>query len=428
MRVPIGSKFILGTLSVVAIVVFAPGLVARLEYPQEWSLLLSVLVALTVGLLFGWFFSLRFSRNIGQLTAAAEAISQGDLTRGVSLPSASVRDETHDLAGSLSLMVQSLRELVGHVRGGSWRVTEASRNINASALEVSVASGEVASATEQIARGAEVQAQLVGKSSGIIKETAISIELVASRARETVRVARTTSATAQRGAELAGDSLELLKEFIERLEALGNRFEQFNSRLQRVGKVADFIGDVARQTNLLALNASIEAVRAGEYGKGFAVVADEVRKLSESTTQSAGEIAEMITALREESQRVHESIIDGSRAIRSGRKNVDVTAAAFAEIVASVQDTERRAASIADLSQMQLEGGGRMVQAVEEIARVTEQNAAAAVEVSAATEEQTAAMQELAQATRQLLQLASELEVAVQRFTVEEPIELVEEP
>jgi methyl-accepting chemotaxis protein len=225
---------------------------------------------------------------------------------------------------------------------------------------------------------------------------------------------------------MAGALLELMKDYFDRLEELGSRFDQFNSRLQRAGKVADFIVEVARQTNLLALNASIEAVRAGEYGKGFAVVADEVRRLSESTSQSAADITDMLISLREESQKVHESIVDSSRTIRSGKRNVDVTAEAFDEIVKTVLESERRANSIADLSQMQLSNSGKMVSAIDEISRLAQDNAASTEEVSAATEEQMAAMQDLASATEELLKLANGLESLVRRFALEETIELTE--
>ncbi len=100
--------------------------------------------------------------------------------------------------------------------------------------------------------------------------------------------------------------------------------------------MADFIGDVARQTNLLALNASIEAARAGEYGKGFAVVAEEVRKLADGSAKSASDINEMIENLREESHQVHEVIVESSRTIKEGKKNIDVTASAFQEILKTV--------------------------------------------------------------------------------------------
>lgn len=425
-RVPLGYKFILGFVAVVAVVAFAPPVVAALGYSPDVTQFLTIVVALTVGLIMGWLFSRRFARNIGMLTESAHEVSQGDLSCDIQLPPTSTPDETHELTAAINLMIQNLRDLVGHIRSSSTKLAGSSKEINGTAVEISTSTEEVARAIEQISHGAETQAELVERSSRIIKETAISIELVASRARESSRCARETSQTARRGADLAGAALLLMKEFFVRTEELSARFDQLNNRLQRVGKVADFIGEVARQTNLLALNASIEAVRAGEYGKGFAVVADEVRKLADSTSHSVGEITDLITTLRDESQRVHESLLESSHMIRDGKKNVDITASAFGEIITSVQETERRANSIADLSQMQLEGAGKMVQAIDEIARVADDNAAATEEVSAATEEQLAAMQDMALATRELTQLADELERLVRRFNLEEAIELVE--
>lgn len=428
MRVPIGYKFILGIVTVVAVVAFAPPLVKMLGYSEPFTQLLSMIVAITVGLVLGWLFSRKFSRNMEMLAESAEAVSMGDLTRQLDIPKSAMPDETHQLAAAMAGMVKSLRELVGHIRRSSFKVASSVREINLNALEISCANEEVARAIEQISKGAERQAEMLERSSEVVKETAVSIELVASRARESSAVARETTRKAERGAAMAGDAMELMKDFFSCLEELGSRFEKFNSRLQRVGKVADFIGDVSRQTNLLSLNASIEAVRAGEYGKGFAVVADEVRKLSESTSQSAGEITDMIISLREESQKVHESILDSSRTIRSGKKKIDITVAAFEEIVQTVLETERKANSIADLSHLQMEGSGKMVAAIEEIARVADDNAVATEEVSAATEEQLSTMQDMALATKELLQLANELEVVVKRFVVDENfIELQEE-
>ena len=306
MRIPIGYKFIIGFIVVVAVVAFSPKLVEALGYSAEMSGLLAYAVALTFGLILGWLFSKGFTANIGRLTESAESISRGDLTRDVVIRSSSFPDETHELAGLINLMVQNLRDLVGHIKKTSRQLSESAREINSTALEINASTEEVAQAIESISRGAETQAEMVEKSSKTIREMAISIELVAARARETAKAARETSLTAQHGGSLASDSLERMKDFFEHQEMIARQFAVFNSKLQKVGKIADFIGDVARQTNLLALNASIEAARAGEYGKGFAVVAEEVRKLADGSAKSASDINEMIENLREESHQVHE--------------------------------------------------------------------------------------------------------------------------
>ena len=418
MRIPIGYKFIIGFIVVVAVVAFSPNLVGVLGYSAEMSGLLAYVVALTCGLILGWLFSKSFTANIGKLAESAESISRGDLTRDVAIRPSIIPDETHELAGLINLMVQSLRDLVGHIKKTSRQLSESSREINSTALEINASTEEVAQAIESISRGAETQAEMAEKSSRIIRDTAISIELIASRARETAKAARETSLTAQHGSSLASDSLERMKDFFESQEMIARKFAVFNNKLQKVGKIADFIGDVARQTNLLSLNASIEAARAGEYGKGFAVVAEEVRKLADGSAQSASDINEMIENLREESRQVQNSIVESSRTIKAGKKNIDVTASAFQEILKTVLETERKASIIAVLSQLQLQGSDKMVKAVDEIAKVADDNAASTEQVSAATEQQLAAMQDMALATKELTQLAEELLTVVERFQV----------
>jgi len=420
MRIPIGHKFIIGFVIVVAAVAFSPKLVGLLGYSAELSSILGYAVAMTVGLVLGWLFSKGFTANIARLTDSAELISRGDLTKELIIPPSKMPDETHELAGLINQMLRNLRELIQHIKKTSGQLSESAREINSTALEINASTEEVAQAIEQISHGAETQAEMVKKSSKAIKEMAVSIELVASRARDAARAARETSLTAQNGGILARNSLERMKDFFENQESIGSQFDTLNGKLQKVGKVAGCIGDIARQTNLLALNASIEAARAGEYGRGFAVVADEVRKLADGSARSASDINDMIETLREESHRLHEVILESSRSIKEGKKNIDVTAGTFEEIIKTVLETERKASSIADLSQMQMDGAVRMVQAVDEIARVADDNAASTEQVSAATEEQSAAMQAMALSTRELTQLAEELLTVVERFRIGE--------
>ncbi|HEX8960432.1 MAG TPA: methyl-accepting chemotaxis protein [Geobacteraceae bacterium] len=418
MYIPIGYKFILGFVVVVAAVAFFPFWVKLLGYSPEMANLLTYGMAMTCGLILGWLFSRGFTKNISLLTSSTEAISQGDLTRDIALKRSSFSDETHDMASSINRMVESLREIVRHIREVARKVAESSKTLSSSALEINSSGEEVAQAIEQISRGAESQAEMVGKSSGIIHEMAVSVELVAKRAKEAAQAARETSLTAQRGGDLAKDSLQRMKSLFDNMELAGQQFMNLNAKLQQVGKIADFIGEIARQTNLLALNASIEAARAGEYGRGFAVVAEEVRKLADGTGKSAADIIDLIAVIKEESSQVQTTFAESSRHIQEGKKNIDTTAASFREIVETVVETERKANSIADLSNMQTDGANKMVAAVDEIAKVAEDNAASTEEVSAATEEQSTAMQEMVYAAKELEALSDELIQMVERFKV----------
>jgi methyl-accepting chemotaxis protein len=379
---------------------------------------LTFAVALTIGLILGWIFSKTFTRNITRLNESAEAISRGDLTKEIVLVKTRFPDETIDMGLSIHRMMEHLRELVRSIREISEKVSESAKTLSSTALEINASTEEVAFAVEHISRGAENQAEMVSKSSKVIHEMAISIELVAKRAREASGAARETSLTARRGGEQSKELLEKMRCFFDRVEQSGRQFMEFNAKLQRVGKIADFIGEIARQTNMLALNASIEAARAGEYGKGFAVVAEEVRKLSEGAGRSAEDILELISGIREESHRVQDTILEISKNIGEGKKNIDITADSFREIMETVVETERKTNSIADMSAMQTDGAGQMVTNVDEIAKVAEDNAASTEQVSAATQEQAVAMQEMAMAARELAALSDSLLQSVERFTL----------
>ncbi|RQW78397.1 MAG: methyl-accepting chemotaxis protein [Geobacter sp.] len=420
MYIPIGYKFILGFIVVVAAVALFPFWVKLLGYSPEMTNLLTYCMAMTCGLILGWIFSKRFTRDISNLTSSTEAISNGDLTKEISLKKSYFPDETVDIAVSVNRMLESLRDIVRHIREVSHKIGQSSKMLAHSASDINSSGEEVVQAMEQISLGAESQAEMVGKSSSLIHEMALSIELVAQRAKETAQAARETSLTAQRGEDLAKDSLERMKRVFDDMEVTGQQFMGLNGKLQKVGKIADFIGEIARQTNLLALNASIEAARAGEYGRGFAVVAEEVRKLADGTGKSAADIIDLIGMIKEESTKVQTTFIESSRHIEEGKKNIDRTASSFREIVETVMETEGKANSIADLAHIQTEGANKMVPAVDEIARVTEENAAATEEVSAATEAQSAAMRDMVYASKELEGLSEELMQMVEKFKISE--------
>jgi methyl-accepting chemotaxis protein len=420
MYVPIGYKFIFGIVLVVAAVAFSPALVEALGYSQEMTSIFAYTVALTTGLILGWILTKGLSRNIGKITASVEAISEGDLSAELDIKAKQFPDETVGIANSINLMTGNLRSLVSQIRSASGQVSESAHTLASSTLEVNATTEEIAKALEQISHGAEIQAEMTGKGSTLIHELAVSVELVAKRARESAQSARDTTATAQHGTDLAKQTMDLMKEFLESVEYTGQQFAELNGKLQQVGKIADIIVEIARQTNMLALNASIEAVRAGEYGKGFTVVAEEVRKLADGTSRSASEIIDLVSLIKEDSVKVRDTFAASSRQVHEGKNKINSTAGVFQSIVQSVMEAERKANSIADLSSMQSDGAQKMVKAIDEIAKVAEDNAASTEQVSAATEEQSAAMQEMAAASRELTTLATDLLKTVECFKLPE--------
>lgn len=418
MRVEISYKFVIGFIFVVGSVVLLNLLVPQSEMPEWTHQFITVIGALLVGLIFGWLFSKAFTANIKILTDGAERLSQGDLSRKVRLRKGLFSDETEDLSNSLNLVVDSLRNLVGQIRGSSLNVNESSMALSTTAEEMTATAHEVAESIEQISRGAETQAEMVERVSRVVREMAEQIELVAASSSKLSGSAEETTISARQGEGLTSKALDNMKTVLAQIEENGRMIVDFSEQVQKIGTIIDVITGIAQKTNLLALNATIEAARAGEYGHGFAVVAEEVSKLADSTSASAAEITRLIERTREQSQKVQLSMAQSIKSIDAGREAVDVTGNAFKTIIEKAEAAQARSIDIRDLTGKQSHGAQAIVEAIEEIARVAEDNAASTEEVSAATEEQTASMEEMTFASQRLSRLADELLTSVKRFNL----------
>ena len=418
MRVEISYKFVVGFLFVVASVVLLNQLVPRMEIPEWTHQYISVFGALLVGLIFGWIFSKAFTTNFKILTQGAERLSDGDLSRNVRLRKGLFADETEDLGNSLNLVVASLRNLVGQIRTSSVNVNELSMTQATTAEEMTATAHEVSNAIEQISHGAETQAEMVERASMVIREMAEQIDLVATSAGSLSQSVEDTTTSARHGEEMTTTALKNLKQVLGQIEENGAMFNSFSEQVQKIGTIIDVITGIAQKTNLLALNATIEAARAGEYGHGFAVVAEEVSKLADSTSVSASEITRLIESTREQGQKVQQSLAESIHAIDAGRQAVDITADSFNAIIGKAEAAHSKSVIIRDLTEKQSSGTQSIVTAIEEIAKITDNNAAATEEVSAATEEQTASMEEMTFASQRLSTLAEELLTSVSRFNL----------
>jgi methyl-accepting chemotaxis protein len=419
MRIEISHKFILGFITVVASMVLINMMVPHLQIPDEWQQLFTIGCAILIGLVLGALFSRVFTKNIRHLHQGAQRLSQGDLSRDVQLPGTFLPDETTDLATALNEVIANLRELVGYIRNVSSTVAQSAQALSLTTQEVTASGREVAKTLEQISDGADSQAEMTERSTRLIREMAISIDLIASSARKLTLSASETAQTAQSGGEMSRAALEKMKLLMAEVEGSGGRLVSFGSQVQKIGKIVEVITSIAQKTNLLSLNASIEAARAGEYGRGFAVLAEEIRKLADSTSLSASEITELVDTICAESAQMQLSMQGTIRELSAGRVSLDTTGHAFEQIIQTALATQTKATSISELSQSQAEGARHIVTAIEEIAGVVTDNAAATKELSVVTQEQSASMAEMAQAAQQLSVLAEQLLGMVQRFRLD---------
>jgi len=414
----IGKKLYGGFLLVIIVTGVGPGILSlllRRFLPQEYILIITGMLGITVGMVVAFAMSRSLTTEIRSLASTARVVAEGDLTRDVPV---NTSDEVGELAAAFNQMVASLREIAREVKATSGAVTTSAVALSASAEEMNASTEEIAATVEQIAKGAEHQAGLVEQTSKVMREMARSINEIAARAKSAAEAAAEAGYTAQTGGKSAREAMDKMKGVFSIIEDAATGVKGFSEKTQQIGSIVDVITKIAQQTHLLALNATIEAARAGEAGRGFAVVAEEVRKLATEAAGSAEKIAEIIKQVQAENTRVASSIEVATREITSGREVLTYTGEALEDIVRVVVEEVKKVQEISALTQQQTQGAQELVKTIDEIAKVAEDNAASTEEASAATTQQTAAMDQMAQSAQQLSRLADTLKTLVARFNV----------
>ncbi|MBH9552726.1 methyl-accepting chemotaxis protein [Inhella gelatinilytica] len=313
---------------------------------QNWSILLpfwGLLVAATLALGFGlfWLVSRWVAQPMAKLSAAMDAVSNGDLSQSVT---SSRQDEIGQLIRDTESMRAHLANTIGTVRHSVDSIGVASR-------EIATGNQDLSQRTEQTASNLQAAAGSMEHLTGTVRQTADS-------ARVAQQLVSDTSTAAARGGSVVGQVVQTM--------------DEISASSRKISDIIGVIDGIAFQTNILALNAAVEAARAGEQGRGFAVVAGEVRTLAGRSAEAAKEIKTLINTSVEK--------------VETGARLVQDAGSAMNDIVSGVQRVSDIIGDIAAASTEQSDGISQVNQSVVQLDQMTQQNAALVEESAAAAE------------------------------------------
>ncbi len=257
--------------------------------------------------------------------------------------------------------------------------------VNQISTTLNSTASQVANASSQITSGSQILAEGASEAAASIEETSASLEEVSS-------MSRGNSEHAMEADGLMRQSTIQINAANDSMTELTVSMEEIAKGSEETFKIIKTIDDIAFQTNLLALNAAVEAARAGEAGAGFAVVADEVRNLAMRAADAARNTAELI-----------ETTVNN---VKKGAQLVSGTNEAFQEVLASSNKVAQLVGEIATASKEQTNGVDQINLAINELDKVTQQNAANA-------EESAASAQQLDSMATQMHGVAAELDALI---------------
>jgi len=276
---------------------------------------------------------------VKELADGLQALAQGDLLSRISTPFSpeyeKLRSDFNEAVDQLNATMAKISTTVVSIQNG--------------AVEMSQASDDLSKRTENQAAALEQTAAALDQVTATVKESA-------SAAVE----ARSVVTSARDDAEAGGEVVR------ETVDAMGSIKESS----EKISQIIGVIDEIAFQTNLLALNAGVEAARAGEAGRGFAVVASEVRALAQRSSDAAKDIKDLIS--------------DSAQHVQTGVTLVDQTGAALEKIVNQVANVDSLVSDIASSANEQATGLAEVNNAVNDMDRVTQKNAAMVEESTAA--------------------------------------------
>ncbi|MBK9519452.1 MAG: chemotaxis protein [Anaeromyxobacter sp.] len=235
--------------------------------------------------------------------------------------------------------------------------------LGASMQQVSDAVAQVSGAASQIASSSQAVASGASEQAASLQETVARLD-------EVTAATRRSASGAGQATALVEEARTAAKGGAAAVRQLDGAMRQIKNASESTSQIIKDINDIAFQTNLLALNAAVEAARAGEAGRGFAVVAEEVRSLA--------------LRAKEASQKTEALIQESVRQAGAGEQASAQVSGSLGEIVAAIGKVAALVGEIATAARAQEAGVLQVGQAVGEMDKVTQQNAASAEQSSSA--------------------------------------------
>ena len=392
---------------------------ARAIYEErERSTAIFMVVIALISLIISALISRNIVRNIQASVANLNEVADGKLNFAVSKKMITRGDEVGNIARSIDSLMKKFIDIVNNLHGSSNTLTDFSDSIRKNFSEINEAIGNINHAVEEVAISATSQANATQDVAEQMNEMGFAVEKSSENIGTLKQITGEMEVTNHEVSETLDSLVAISNNTRESIEKVQRQTNDTNQSAMEIQNVVDFISDIAGQTNLLSLNASIEAARAGEHGKGFAIVADEVRKLAEQSRQSADQIEEIVRKLIENSNSSVDAMNVVMDEIQIQHDKLNQTKDVFGHLKSEISNVTNAVDSISKEIESIDQAKNRVYGNLENLAAISEENAASTQETSATMTHLSELVNECDGAVGELGEISNSLEGNVKKFTL----------
>ncbi|WP_027396564.1 methyl-accepting chemotaxis protein [Anaerovibrio lipolyticus] len=376
-----------------------------------------VLVLQILFIFIGYVFANKIIQPIISVTDRLKVFATGDFRTDSSDDARyDSNDEIGEMRQAMRTLQSNISNMMKKVMATAQQVTDSAGQLNTNASQSAEVSNSVANSMVNVAGNCSEQFTEIETANGQVETLGRHMMNFVNTIQHSSEVVKVTQDKAVAEAKTVDGAVEQMKLIQTSVMQSADVITELGEESDRIGKIVDTISSIAAQTNLLALNAAIEAARAGEHGRGFAVVADEVRKLAEQSSESAGEIAGLITSIQDKSQKAVAVMQEGVDRVESGTKVVQDSGASFNEIAEMVRKVVEESQEMNNIVNALNENTKTIGEAIQSVAVKSSSVSSEAESVSAASEELTATMSEIESSSGVLAEMAKDMLKSVENF------------
>jgi len=364
---------------------------------------------------------------LGHRQEELDRVADGDLTVEPALPDPEEDFEEMQTAyeafrktkENLEGAITNLRDLVELIQHQSHNLVEKDAALTEVNRTVSGQIDEIHEACERINEDTDTLVVRTDEAQNSLADFTATIEEISATAQQIDDLSGRTAEFTAEGTGTASTAVDRIETAVEATEEISEKVSALAENMKDVEEITGVITDLAEQTNMLALNANIEAARSGQDGEGFAVVANEIKNLAEDS-HSADEIVAIVEQLQAQTSVVTSEIDDLAADIEQASDAVTDVVDVLEEIRTKAEETSNGVSEVSDAVETQSTNADELHALVEDVSAVSEQVDRSTKEITDGVKEQSEAVRRVEDISTEISQAATDLETAVEEFTLEE--------